>query len=122
MADQAALTLDYHALIERDRRRIRQEERQRRAHDLHDSVIQRVFTIGMYARTLEAVLADAGSGPAETELAREMQELVQAVQRDLRGVVRALRPSPAAEFGLAEALRMLADGAPRHAGIAVTVR
>jgi len=50
-----------------------------------------------------------------------MQELVQAVQHDLRGVVRALRPSPAAEFGLAEALRMLADGAPRHAGIAVTV-
>lgn len=122
MADQAALTLDYHELIERDRRRIRYEERQRLAHELHDSVIQHVFTIGMYARTLESVLAGAGASAAEADLTREMQELVQVVQRDLRGVVRALRPSPAAELGLAEAVRVLADGAPRHAGIAVTVR
>lgn len=121
MADQAALTLDYHALIERDRRRIRHEERQRLAHDLHDSVIQHVFTIGMYARTLEAVLADAGISEA-VPLTAELQDLVQTVQRDLRGVVRALRPSPAAELGLVEAVRVLADGAPRHAGITVTVR
>jgi len=121
MADQAALTLDYHALIERDRRRVRHEERQRLAHDLHDSVIQHVFTIGMYARTLESVLTGAGASAAETDLSREMQELVQVVQRDLRGIVRAMRPSPAAELGLAEAVRVLADGAPRHAGVAVTV-
>jgi signal transduction histidine kinase len=120
MADQAALALDYHALIERDRRRIRHEERQRLAHDLHDSVIQHVFTIGMYTRTLEAVVADAGPGGA-VRLTAELQELVQTVQRDLRGVVRALRPSPAAELGLPEAVRLLAGGAPRHAGIAVTV-
>jgi signal transduction histidine kinase len=121
MADQAALTLDYHALIERDRRRVRQEERQRLAHDLHDSVIQRVFTVGMYARTLEAVLAGTGASAAEAQLTREIQELIQVVQLDLRGIVRALRPSPAAELGLAKAVRVLADGAPRHAGIAVTV-
>jgi len=122
MADQAALTLDYHALIERDRRKVRQEERQRLARDLHDSVIQHVFTIGMYARTLRSVLADADSGPAPAQLTAEIQDLVQTVQRDLRGIVRALQPSPAAELGLAEAIRALADGAPRHAGITVTVR
>lgn len=121
MADQAALTLDYHALIERDRRKVRQEERRRLAHDLHDSVIQHVFTIGMYARTLESLLADAGQGQA-ARLTAEMQELVQTVQRDLRGIVRALRPSPAAELGLAEAIRVLADGAPRRAGLAITAR
>jgi signal transduction histidine kinase len=121
MADQAALTLDYHALIERDRRRIRHEERQRLAHDLHDSVIQHVFTIGMYARTLQTVVAAGGATPAALSLTEDLQELVQTVQRDLRGIVRALRPSPAAELGLGEAIRLLADGAPRHAGIAVTV-
>jgi signal transduction histidine kinase len=122
MADQAALTLDYHALIDRDRRRIRQEERRRLAHDLHDSVIQHVFTLGMYARTLESVLANAGTGAAGAKLTTEMQELVRVVQRDLRGIVRTLRPSPAAELGLAEALRVLADGTPRHDGLTVTVR
>jgi signal transduction histidine kinase len=120
MADQAALALDYHALIERDRRKVRQEERRRLATDLHDSVVQHVFTIGMYARTLRSVLGD-GSSPAAARLTGQMQDLVQTVQRDLRGIVRALRPSPAAELGLSEAVRALADGAPRHAGIAVTV-
>jgi signal transduction histidine kinase len=121
MADQAALTLDYHALIDRDRRRIRQEERSRLAHDLHDSAIQHVFTIGMYARTLESVLAHAGASPAAAKLTTEVQELVRVVQRDLRGIVRTLGPSPAAELGLAEAVRLLADGAPWHAGLAVRV-
>jgi signal transduction histidine kinase len=121
MADQAALALDYHALIERDRRKVRQEERQRLATDLHDSVVQHVFTIGMYARTLSSVLSSDGSSPAAAQLTEQMQELVQTVQRDLRGIVRALRPSPAAELGLPEAVRALADGAPRHAGITVTV-
>lgn len=120
MADQAALTLDYHALIDRDRRKVRREERQRLAHDLHDSVVQHVFTLGMYARALESLLADAGQDQA-ARLTVQMQELVQTVQRDLRGIVRALRPSPAAELGLAEAVRALADGAPRHAGLTVTV-
>jgi signal transduction histidine kinase len=120
MADQAALALDYHALIERDRRKVRQEERRRLATDLHDSVVQHVFTIGMYARTLRSVLGD-GSSPAAAQLTGQMQELVQTVQRDLRGIVRALRPSPAAELGLSEAVRALADGAPRHAGITVAV-
>lgn len=120
MADQAALALDYHALIERDRRKVRQEERRRLATDLHDSVVQHVFTIGMYAHTLRSVLGD-GSAPGAARLAGQLQELVQTVQRDLRGIVRALRPSPAAELGLAQAIRALADGAPRHAGIAVDV-
>jgi signal transduction histidine kinase len=120
MADQAALALDYHALIERDRRKVRQEERRRLATDLHDSVVQHVFTIGMYARTLSSVLGE-GPSPAAARLTGQLQELVQTVQRDLRGIVQALRPSPAAELGLPEAVRALADGAPRHAGITVTV-
>jgi signal transduction histidine kinase len=74
-----------------------------------------LFTIGMYARTLESELADAGASPAAAKLTTEIQELVRVVQRDLRGIVRTLRPSPAAELGLAEAVRLLADGAPRHA-------
>ena len=75
----------------------------------------------MYARTLESVLAEAGASPAAVKLTVVMQELVRVVQRDLRGIVRTLRPSPAAELGLAAAVRVLADGAPRHAGLAVTV-
>jgi signal transduction histidine kinase len=75
----------------------------------------------MYAHTLRSVLGGDGSAGAAAQLAAKLQELVQTVQRDLRGIVRALHPSPAAELGLAEAIRALADGAPRHADIDVTV-
>lgn len=52
MAEQAALAVDYATLIHEERGAVRREERKRLARDLHDSVVQHVFSIGMQAKAL----------------------------------------------------------------------
>lgn len=118
LADQASLAVDYHHLIERDRRRVRTEERQRLARDLHDSVIQRVFAIGMHARTLE-LIGQTRQSSEVLELADEFRQLSESVQRDLRGIVTALQPSAVSELGLRGALERLAAMVRRASGTAV---
>lgn len=118
MADQAALAVDYHDLIES----ARTSERQRIARDLHDSVIQNVFSIGMQARALESIGGALGaSGTTVAVIARDLQTLAQQVQADLRGIVRALQPSPAAERGLQTALRQLADAVTARSHVPIDV-
>ena len=59
MADQAAIAVDYARLLRHTRDGARRDERQRLARDLHDSMVQQVFSIGMQAKSLE-VLAERG--------------------------------------------------------------
>ncbi|GCE43444.1 two-component system sensor kinase [Rhodococcus wratislaviensis] len=121
MADQASLAIDYATLLERDRIAVRREERKRLARDLHDSVVQQVFSIGMQARALQR-MATKGSEPLATDIGRiaaEVGELSQAVQHDLRGVVLALQPSMAAEMGLSAALHLLAEKITRRTDIQI---
>lgn len=121
MAEQASLAVDYHELMERDRARVRQDERERIARDLHDAVIQNMFAINMNARVVESL---SGGLPAASEVAlkaRDIQQLATTVQRDLRGIVRALRPSVVADQGLAKALELFAAAASQRFGIRVEV-
>jgi DNA-binding NarL/FixJ family response regulator len=73
MADQAALAVDYHALLERDRQSVRSEERLRIARDLHDSVLRDV---------VELVVTSTGAA----------QELSRRIEADLRAIASTLRP------------------------------
>ena len=122
IAEQAALAVDYHALMERDRSRIRRDERERIARDLHDSVIQSLFSISMHARALEE-LAKRPRIEAATVggLGRDLQALAKTAQRDLRGVVRALRPSVVAELGFERALRSFAADTTRRAAVDIDI-
>lgn len=122
MAEQAALAVDYHRLIDRNRTQVRVDERQRLARNLHDSVIQQVFAIGMQARGLEALGARPGTDPAVVRHALDLQELAQSVQRDLRSIVQGMRTSVAAEAGLRPALRALAEKTTERFGLAVTLQ
>lgn len=121
MAEQAALAIDYTELIERDRIIVRREERKRLARDLHDSVVQQVFSMSMQARALRTI----GSQLPEqhqalvTSIGAELGELARAVQRDLRGIVLALQPSMSAELGLSAAIALLAEGVARRTHIAI---
>jgi GAF domain-containing protein len=54
MAEQAAMAVDHAALLDRERDVVRREERQKLARDLHDSVVQQVFSMMMQARSLSA--------------------------------------------------------------------
>lgn len=113
IAEQAALAVDYHGLMERDRSHVRRDERERIARDLHDSVIQNLFSIAMHARALEG-RTSRSTDPSLGDLARDIQALTAVAQRDLRGVVRAVRPSVVADLGLERALRALAADASRR--------
>ncbi|MEU9448945.1 histidine kinase [Streptomyces sp. NPDC048277] len=121
MAEQAALAVDYATLLHEERSAVRREERKRLARDLHDSVVQHVFSIGMQAKALGGIarrLTDP-LAPRVEAVASEVTELVDAVQRDLRGVVLALQPSVSAKLGLLPALHALAQGIERRHDVAV---
>jgi signal transduction histidine kinase len=121
MAEQAALAVDYATLIHEERGAVRREERKRLARDLHDSVVQHVFSIGMQAKALSGIarrLTDP-LAPRVDAVAAEVTGLVEAVQRDLRGVVLALQPSVSAKLGLLPALHALAEGIERRHDVSI---
>ncbi|MFF1252795.1 histidine kinase [Pseudarthrobacter sp. NPDC058329] len=119
MAEQAALAIDYAELLERERYVVRRSERQRLARDLHDSVVQKVFSLNMQTQVLK-VLADRGkelSPKSVKAVTDEMEDITQSVLADLRGLISELQPSPLAKKGLGPALENLIDSTQRRTGI-----
>jgi signal transduction histidine kinase len=123
MAEQAAMAVDQAALLERERDVVRREERQKLARDLHDSVVQQVFSMMMQARSL-AVLVERGRPPTPDKLAQVADDLSQsaeAVLADLRGMVVELRPAATTVSGLISALRSLLDTTAARTGLDVSL-
>ncbi len=124
MANQAAIDVDYATLLRDVRDVTRREERQRLARDLHDSIVQQVFSIGMQAKTLEVLAQRGDVVPAETvqRIAGEVGEVSRAVLADLRAMVHELQPSsPAVLGGLEGAVRALAMSTANRTGLRVRV-
>jgi signal transduction histidine kinase len=124
MAGQAAIDLDYATLLRDVRDVTRREERQRLARDLHDSIVQQVFSIGMQVKSLEVLAGRGDAVPAETvrRIAGEVGEVSRAVLADLRAMVHELQPSsPAALGGLEGAVRALAESTGNLTGLSVWV-
>ena len=111
MAEQAAMAVDHAALLDRERDVARREERQKLARDLHDSVVQQVFSMMMQARSL-GVLVERGLAPPPEKVAQVADDLsssAEDVLADLRGMVVELRPATGTERGLISALHSLVD-------------
>jgi len=124
MANQAAIDVDYATLLRDVRDVTRREERQRLARDLHDSIVQQVFSIGMQAKTLEVLAQRDEAVPAEAvqRIAGEVGEVSRAVLADLRAMVHELQPSSAAVLGgLEGAVRSLAESTANRTGLLVRV-
>ena len=123
MAEQAAMAVDNAALLERERDVARREERQKLARDLHDSVVQQVFSMMMQARSL-GVLVERGLPPAPDKVAQVADDLstsAEAVLADLRGMVVELRPAATTAGGLVPALRSLVDTTSARTGVDVSL-
>ena len=121
MAEQAALAVDQAEQVEREGELARREERQRLARDLHDSVVQQVFSMMMQATSL-GVLVRRGLPPAPervAEVAGELAAVAEAVLQDLRGMVVELRPVATDGQGLVAALRSLCATTAARTGLAV---
>ncbi|HET6394678.1 MAG TPA: ATP-binding protein [Blastococcus sp.] len=123
MAEQAAMAVDHAALLDRERDVARREERQKLARDLHDSVVQQVFSMMMQARSL-GVLVARGLPPTPEKVAQVADDLsgsAEAVLADLRGMVVELRPAATSAGGLASALRSLAETTSARTGVHVSL-
>lgn len=121
MAEQAALAVDYATLLQREREGARRNERQRLARDLHDSIVQHVFSIGMQANAAGVLGARGGPLPAEAvrKFADEVGALSQTVLADLRAMVHELRPSSSTRLGLEDAVTALVKSTENRTGLSI---
>ncbi|MEU1180089.1 ATP-binding protein [Streptomyces sp. NPDC005820] len=124
MAEQAALAVDYATLLQRERDGARQDERQRLARDLHDSIVQQVFSIGMQANAVGVLGTRGAPVPAEAvqHFAEEIGTLSRTVLADLRAMVHELRPSSTAGLGLEETVRTLVRSTENRTGLDFRLR
>jgi len=95
------------------------EERNRLARDLHDSVKQQVFAIGMQLGATK-VLLKRDVNAAEARL-NEAEKLVRQAQQELTSLIRELRPVALEGKGLVVALRELATQWAGQTGIVANV-
>ncbi|HLZ70984.1 MAG TPA: GAF domain-containing protein [Dehalococcoidia bacterium] len=106
LADQAALAVERARLLRRGQEASALEERARLARDLHDSVTQSVFSLGMLTRAAQAQ-HEKGSARLSSTLER-IGTLAEEAQREMRALLVQLRP-PGLDEGLVVALERLVD-------------
>jgi PAS domain S-box-containing protein len=95
------------------------EERANLARELHDSVTQALFSMGLTARALELLL-DRDPGAVRDKLA-ELRELQRDALAEMRTLIFELRPQGLETDGLAQALRNHAAAVQGRTGLAVAV-
>jgi signal transduction histidine kinase len=103
LAAHAAIAIENARLHERSRELSTIEERKRLARELHDSVTQTLFSIGLTAEAATELL-DAEPDRAREQLGH-LQELTRTAMLEMRSLIFELRPAELETEGLAGALR-----------------
>ncbi|WP_432067871.1 GAF domain-containing sensor histidine kinase [Streptomyces sp. C10-9-1] len=103
LAQHAAIALTNARLYERSRELTIAEERSRLAHELHDAVSQKLFSLRLTAQAA-AALVDRAPARAKEEL-HQVAELAAEAADELRAAVVELRPAALDEDGLVNTLR-----------------
>ncbi|MFE9168715.1 GAF domain-containing sensor histidine kinase [Streptomyces kebangsaanensis] len=103
LAQHAAIALTNARLYERSRELTIAEERSRLAHELHDAVSQKLFSLRLTAQAA-AALVDRDPVRAKGEL-QQVAALAAEATDELRAAVVELRPAALDEDGLAATLR-----------------
>jgi len=102
----------------KDQETIIQEERNRLARDLHDSVKQQLFSISISAAAVRERLESDPAG-ALAALA-DVQHSAQAAMVEIDALLHQLSPAPLATIGLIEALREQCEAVGYRTGATVT--
>ncbi|WP_052411350.1 GAF domain-containing sensor histidine kinase [Streptomyces sp. NRRL S-118] len=103
LAQHAAIALTNARLYERSRELTIAEERSRLAHELHDAVSQKLFSLRLTAQAASA-LVDRDPARAKGEL-QQVAALAAEAADELRAAVVELRPAALDEDGLVHTLR-----------------
>ena len=117
LANQAALAIENARLYEQVQNQAALEERQRLARELHDSVSQALFGIGLGARTARTLL-DQEPSKATAPLDYVLS-LAEAGLAEMRALIFELRPESLAEEGLVAALEKQAASLRTRHGLLV---
>ncbi|HEX2844781.1 MAG TPA: sensor histidine kinase, partial [Candidatus Limnocylindria bacterium] len=95
------------------------QERAHLARELHDSVTQALFSMGLTLRTLEILLGTDPEGAKEK--LTELRELQKDALAEMRTLIFELRPSSLESDGLVQALKTHATAVQRRTGLAIVV-
>ncbi|MER7841992.1 GAF domain-containing sensor histidine kinase [Streptomyces sp. NPDC096040] len=118
LAQHAAIALTNARLYERSRELTIAEERSRLAHELHDAVSQKLFSLRLTAQAA-AALVDRDPSRAKGEL-QQVAALAAEATDELRAAVVELRPAALDEDGLVATLRTQIQVLDRAHGARVT--
>lgn len=102
-------------ILEQIREAAAQEERQRLARDLHDSIKQQMW--GIHA-SVAAAQARWDHDPAGAKVALDdVRQTVQAAQAEMRAMLQHMRPTPLASIGLIQAIRDQAEALQHRSAV-----
>ncbi len=131
LREQLSTALHRLFMVERERAALtalegihRQEERQRLASDLHDSVSQALFSMTLQTRALELALERLGQ-TSDLRVGRglaELKDLTQGALAEMRALIFQLRPDALHDDGLVVAVRKHAAAVAARAGFEVRVQ
>jgi len=124
MAEQAAFVIDYASLLDEERQIAQRQERQKLARNLHDSVVQQVFSMGMLSQTV-SILAqknDANVLERILETSRDLEDITSSVLKDLRMLVAQLKPTVIDQGEFRRALETLQSTTHRQTGLEISTR
>lgn len=118
---RASLAIQNALLFEQAQLTASLEERQRIARELHDSVSQALYGIGLGARTLRRRLGDQ-SDPLVSEPLEYIANLAEGGLAETRALIFELIPNSIETDGLASALQRQAAAAQARSGLPIEVR
>jgi signal transduction histidine kinase len=123
VADQAAVAVDNADLLAKTRRWAVAQERNRLGRELHDAIVQDVFSLAVHSRTIQ-VSAET-DGPLDVERIRagaaELIELSRSALTALRALIFELRPPALQDHSLTEAVRAYAASMTGRSGVPIAV-
>jgi signal transduction histidine kinase len=120
-ANQAAMAIEHARLQQQAEQLAVLEERQRLARELHDSVAQSLYSVGLYANAASLALA-AGKQEAAAGYLAELQETAQEGMRDMRLLIFQLHPPELEIEGLVAVLQARLAAVEARAGLRVDFR
>jgi signal transduction histidine kinase len=116
LTELQAANRELEAARQKDRELAIAEERLRLARELHDSVTQSLYSVGLYAEAAAEQL-HAGSTGKVSEHLQELQETAQAALREMRLLIFELRRPALEQGGLAAALRARLEAVEARGGM-----
>jgi len=116
IADHVAVAVENARLRQQAERAAVLEERERLARELHDSVTQLLYSLGLYAETGQR-LATAGQVKEVSDYLKRIGDTAQQALKEMRVLIYGLRPPLLEQEGLVGALQARLDGVERRSGV-----